>query len=321
MLRSPRLTRRSPAVLLPTLLLASLVPAVHAATPAAPRPPGDPRVATDLDRRLDDARERLEAAAREVADLSLRMLREDRGPLRAPGRPSVLGLQLGPPAGHAGPEVVAVSPGGPAATAGIRPGDVLVAIDGRPVADAARVVESLATRPPGTVVKVDLDRAGRRESVQVTTRAARPVELAELDTLVLPDGPAFAGALGALRWAPWSELELAKLSRDLGKYFGTERGVLVVHAPSDSALKLRDGDVITAIDGREPTSGSQALRILRSYAPGEPIRFAVWRERKPLTLEAVAPSTDWRVPVAPPVPARAPAPAARPEPPPAAPGG
>src|SRR2546430_13415861 len=40
------------------------------------------------------------------------------------------------------------------------------------------------------------------------------------------------------------DLELATLTPRLGSYFGSEKGVLVVRAPADGALKLEDGDVI-----------------------------------------------------------------------------
>ena len=59
------------------------------------------------------------------------------------------------------------------------------------------------------------------------------------------------------------------LTPQLGSYFGTSEGVLVVRAPEEEGLKLQDGDVILSIDGRKPTSGSHATRILRSYQPGE----------------------------------------------------
>ena len=63
-------------------------------------------------------------------------------------------------------------------------------------------------------------------------------------------------------------MELAALTPQLGAYFGTDKGVLVLRAPHQAGFDLHDGDVIFSIDGREPTSGSHATRILRSYRPG-----------------------------------------------------
>jgi S1-C subfamily serine protease len=88
---------------------------------------------------------------------------------------------------------------------------------------------------------------------------------------------------------PLGELELATLSPRLGSYFGSDKGVLVVRAGSDGPLKLEDGDVILAIDGREPTSGSHATRILGSYQPGEKVSLRILRQHKTLELESVLP--------------------------------
>jgi len=86
---------------------------------------------------------------------------------------------------------------------------------------------------------------------------------------------------------PLGEMELVSLTPQLGKYFGTEKGVLVVRAPKD--FKLEDGDVILAIDGREPTSGSHATRILGSYQPGEKIAIKVMRQQKTVNVETTLP--------------------------------
>jgi S1-C subfamily serine protease len=87
----------------------------------------------------------------------------------------------------------------------------------------------------------------------------------------------------------WSSIELTTLDAGLGSYFGTTEGVLVVRAPADSLLGLRSGDVIQRIGGRVPTSPSHALRILRSYEPGDRVELDVMRERRAQRLNAVVP--------------------------------
>lgn len=83
-------------------------------------------------------------------------------------------------------------------------------------------------------------------------------------------------------------LQLATVSPRLGSYFGAKAGVLVIHS-ENAAFKIEDGDIITAIDGRQPTTAQQARRILASYAPGEKIGFKLVRDRKPLSLDVVVP--------------------------------
>jgi len=85
------------------------------------------------------------------------------------------------------------------------------------------------------------------------------------------------------------DMELATLTPGLGSYFGADKGVLVLRAPADGALRLEDGDVILAIDGRTPESGSHAARILGSYAAGEKITLRVLRQHKTLDLEMTMP--------------------------------
>jgi S1-C subfamily serine protease len=68
--------------------------------------------------------------------------------------------------------VVGLAKGGPAADAGIRTGDVIVAVDGTAVADVAALVKNLATHSPGDTVRIAVDRGGRRSTVPVTLTAA-----------------------------------------------------------------------------------------------------------------------------------------------------
>lgn len=72
-------------------------------------------------------------------------------------------------------------------------------------------------------------------------------------------------------------LELRKLNPDLGEYFSTDRGVLVMEVDEDSALGLRPGDVILSIGDREVEDTGDVFRILRSYEEDEAVSFTVMR--------------------------------------------
>ncbi len=119
-----------------------------------------------------------------------------------------------------------------------------------------------------------------------------PMEMPDMGAMkqMMPDlhfGPGndFEFAFGS----PWGGIELVELNPDLGDYFGTREGVLVVRAPEDSTLALKGGDVIVSIGGRKPTSPMQAMRIIRSYDPGESVTLDVLRKQRHV-------SVTWKVP-------------------------
>lgn len=108
----------------------------------------------------------------------------------------------------------------------------------------------------------------------------------------MPEMPAMGRVFGMyFTGSRWGEMQLAPVSEALGKYFGTDKGLLVLRAPKEPSLQLQDGDVITAIGGRDPGSPSHAMRILGSYGPGESVKLDIMRKGKPLTLNVALPKS------------------------------
>jgi len=268
--------------------------------------------AQDLGAKLEAARARLEAAAHEVAELTTEMGKPvmDRymvfgeGPAR-----SIIGVQLDAKSKD-GARIQEVSPGGPAADAGLHTGDVIVGINGKEVKGdepARQVLRLMRDINPESKVTVRVMRDGKPRDFVVTTRRAVGIfsvhgmpPLPPVPPGELPDGPGdvdwesgnafFAPPI--LIHGPLGDMELATLTPQLGRYFGTSKGVLVVRAPKAEGFKLEDGDVILSIDGREPSTGSHATRILSSYQPGEKISLQLMRDHKPLKLETTLPASD-----------------------------
>ena len=60
-----------------------------------------------------------------------------------------------------------VTPSGPAAKGGVKPGDVIVAIDGKPVKDGDQLVADISSRKVGSNVQLGLLRNGEKQSVSV----------------------------------------------------------------------------------------------------------------------------------------------------------
>ena len=86
-----------------------------------------------------------------------------------------------------GARIVAVVPGGPAARGGLRPGDIVLAIDGVPVADSNALRTRTFTLPIDRAVPVSIVRDGDRRQVDVTIEAM-PV-LLDLGVLVTQGPP------------------------------------------------------------------------------------------------------------------------------------
>jgi len=266
----------------------------------------------DMDAQLADARARLEEAAHEVAELSSQMSGPlmdhmmsfyDGGPPRA-----VLGVQLDDRGAKDGARIQEVSPGGPAAEAGLRVGDVITSINGTDVKGnhaARQVMHAMRDVEPESKIKVRVLRDGKSQDFQVTARpgmasfnihspAIPPIPPLP-PMLQMEPGRAGGPVFGSVFFhGPLGEMELVSLTPQLGRYFGTQKGVLVVRAPKD--FKLEDGDVILSIDGREPSSGSHATRILGSYQPGEKISIKLMRQQKTVSVETALPEHGPRGP-------------------------
>lgn len=334
------------------LLAVSLTVAARAQaqdTGPADRPDVDRQ--QELEARLQEAQSRLESAAREVAELSARLSEDGlylaiRG-LESIGPRPMLGVNVGrtPETEGPGVHILGVTPGGPAEKAGLRSGDVIVAIDDEILAGAdadERLSEYMKGVAAGQEVRIEYRRDDKPETVTVVPEEMDPMQLIvgapgsswqiDLDDLerlgdlealreleALEHGPGFHFSVGLP--GHWGDLELVTLTPGLGEYFGADTGLLVVRAPKDQALGLQDGDVILAIDGREPKNPRHAMRILRSYEPGESIVLSIIRKKKKQDLELSLPARDAlglhrRRPPSPPLPApaRAPVPPAHPAP-------
>jgi membrane-associated protease RseP (regulator of RpoE activity) len=221
-----------------------------------------------------------------------------------------------------GAYVESVLPNGPAAKAGIRSGDVITELGGKSVLAGGhaerprdegrslpglRLIELAAKLEPADTVAVELLRGKDRRTVSLVTEN-EPDMFVEgpggdghpfTMRFIHPDGPGSemmpAGdfmEMGPgerfefLAGSPLGDLELAPLNPELGQYFGTTEGVLVIRAPKDGGLGLRGGDVVQAVDGRKPASPAHLLRILRSYERGEAFKLDILRNRKRETVTA-----------------------------------
>jgi PDZ domain-containing protein len=324
------------------ILCASITAALLAASSVhAAESDSDRRMRDGIERELHQAQERLDRAAREVADLSMRLDGEIRdadsrmwtsfGPPRA-----MLGLNVGgsssesSPHGSTGVRIVSVSPGGPADLAGLRADDVVVKFngtelngsDGSPRQQLLKRIHDIKADEP---VGVEYRRDGKLQKTVITPKSVPAfIDGTYLQGLKgLSEGLSnMAVSFGARGPSGFGSAEFLELSPGLGHYFGTEHGLLVVRAPKDERLKLEEGDVVLDIDGRVPSNPSHACQILASYRPGEVMKLHIMRQQKKVELAIEVPADTARrwggmppFPFTPPAPHAPAAPPAPPAPP------
>ena len=88
-----------------------------------------------------------------------------------------LGVSTGPAGrGESGALVIAVQRGGPAARAGIEPGDVIVRFGNRDIAEPEDVAGATLETEPGTRVPVEIARNGKRRTVEVALGTRPPLQ-------------------------------------------------------------------------------------------------------------------------------------------------
>ncbi len=212
-----------------------------------------------------------------------------------------------------------VTDDGPAHEAGLRDGDIITVANGESLSRTGRGGTSPANKlirikddlDEGDTLSVEYRRGATTHSADIELRYldnfafalgnyGRAVELAVPEVTVFDEdrrgfslATTFSGQLSLLGML---DVELIELDPELGWYFGVDEGLLVVRAPDDdSDLDLRSGDVIVSVDGRQPASQSQLMRILRSYEEGETMQFSIMRQRESMTIEVTVPERDSNV--------------------------
>jgi serine protease Do len=185
-------------------------------------------------------------------------------------------LRLGP---ERGALVEDVSPGTPAASAGLRAYDVIVAVDDQPVHSDEDLIRYVSARTPGTLAALRFWRDGTTRDVQVKLRD-RP-----LPEAVRRRTPAGAG-LAESRPAPGDRAPLGLAVRELDRATmerlripDSVQGVLVTEVDPAGPARLtgiRTNQILLEINRRPVTSVAAYRAILATLAPGEAAALLVY---------------------------------------------
>lgn len=310
------------AALLAVLSLSLATVPAHAA--------GDEQARKDLERarqEVEKARVELQKATRALARSMARVERDNpkaqyfeymTDPQRA-----VLGVLIPDDVENGesrGVRLLAVTPGSGAEKAGLKAGDLVTGLNGTSLAadgrksPQKRMREVMRALKAGAEVKVDYERDGRARSGTVTTQAPEPdLAMAPLPMIQewLHGADPEKGPMAGIPWFQFRGpairgLELARLDEDLGAYFKTREGVLVVKAPRSGALSLKSGDVIQKIDGVNVSEPVTVLDKLRSRGEEQAVKLDIMRQGRRMELQGKVPVAD-----APPRPPAPPAPSRR----------
>ncbi len=145
--------------------------------------------------------------------------------------------------------VADIWPEGPAARAGLKSGDVILAVDGEPVDDAGALNYMIGTRRPGETARLKVRRDGR--TLDLPLMIARPPATPPRDERVLQGANPLAGA---------TVVNLSPLTAQEEGVDPFVHGVIVTALGDGYAqsIGLKVGDIVRAVNGT-PTQTTGAL--------------------------------------------------------------
>jgi serine protease Do len=176
-----------------------------------------------------------------------------------------------------------VAPGGPASSAGMRPGDVVATLDGKIMENARQLAVNLYQRSVSDRVRIEALRGAERLQfdVEVVGRKDHPNRFAGMvhpDRNLVPQ----LGILGI------------DLDRGMAPFFSGLRrasGVIVaaraIEATPLDGEGLKPGDVIYSVNRLDVSSLAELKASIARYRPGDPVVIQVERDRtlRYVTLE------------------------------------
>ena len=153
--------------------------------------------------------------------------------------------------------VSTVESGGPAEKAGVKPGDVILSYNGKPIDNSNQLPPLVAATKPGSKATIEVWRDGKKQTLNVAVVELKEDQVARAK----PNGGGAerGGKLG---------LAVRPLSPEERKELGSAQGVVVEQVGGPAARAgIRPGDVITAVNGT-PVKSPDELRRQVEKAKG-----------------------------------------------------
>jgi len=181
---------------------------------------------------------------------------------------------------HAGVLVQRVRPGGPAAKAGLKEEDIIVALNGKPVKDGEDLVGRVSELPVGTQADITVDRDGKNLNfkIGIQDRAEVFKNDERLGAVPKEDEPAKPEAVTQARFG----MKIRTLTDTDKESNGLQgkTGVMVMSIDEGSFAEdigIEEKDVIISINRQPVTSIEDVHKIQASLKPGDAVAFRVMR--------------------------------------------
>ncbi|HEU4385175.1 MAG TPA: DegQ family serine endoprotease [Anaeromyxobacteraceae bacterium] len=191
---------------------------------------------------------------------------------------------FGLPEGQKGAVIQQVQPKAPAGKAGLHPGDVVVALNGKPVEGSGQLTRSVSSIPPGGKASLQVLRDGKKKDIAVTV-GTRPDE-ESLARGEVPEGGEEPGEEAVPEGKPKDVklgVKLAPLSAEMAKDLKLEpgeKGVLVAEVVPDSPAEragLQRGDLILEVGKEKVSKPEQVVAAVSKQKPGQVVVLRVKR--------------------------------------------
>ena len=159
--------------------------------------------------------------------------------------------------------VTQVEANSPAAKAGLKVGDLITSINGHEVSDASQLQVTVGETPPGTTIKLAVNREGKTMEV--------PVTLEKMGARDHGEDESASSESGRPRWG----LGLADMTPDVRQQLQAPddvKGAVIERvlpgSPADNA-GLRPGDVILSVNRHQTASVLEVKKALADIAKGQ----------------------------------------------------